>query len=289
MRIYGVDFTSAPSQGKARGKARGKAITVAEGELAGDALRIVRPPLKVRTFPAFEACLAAPGPWIAGLDFPFGQPRRLVRDLEWPPDWAGYVEEVAGMGRERFGERLEMYRASRPAGDKEHLRACDRPARAKSPMKWYGVPVGKMFYEGAPRLLRSEVSVLPCRPLPGADRIAVEAYPALVARWLTGPRQGYKASKGRATSKQEAARREIVRGLASDRLASRYGFRVELPGILATELVGDPTADLLDAVLAAVQAAWAWSRREDGFGIPPDADPAEGWIVDPATAERPRR
>lgn len=286
MRIYGVDFTSAPG----RGKARGKAITVAEGELAGDALRIVRPPLKVRTFPAFEACLAAPGPWIAGLDFPFGQPRRLVRHFaqqgDWPADWAGYVEAVAKLTKEELGERLEMYRASRPAGDKEHLRACDRPARAKSPMKWYGVPVGRMFYEGAPRLLRSEVSVLPCRPLPEADRIAVEAYPALVARWLIGPRHSYKASKGRATSHQEAARREIVRGLATDRLAGRYGFRVELPRILATELVGDPSADLLDAVLAAVQAAWAWSRRGAGYGIPPDADPAEGWIVDPATAPR---
>lgn len=283
MRIYGVDFTSAPG----RGTARGKAITVAEGELAGDALRIVRPPLRVRTFPAFEACLAAPGPWIAGLDFPFGQPRRLLRDLDWPADWSGYVAEVARLTKEELGGRLELYRASRPAGDKEHLRACDRAARAKSPMKWYGVPVGKMFYEGAPRLLRSEVSLLPCRPLPDAGRIAIEAYPALVARYLIGPRRGYKATKGRATSHQEAARREIVRGLVSERLASRYGFRVELPKILATELVAEPTADLLDAVLAAVQAAWAWSRREDGYGIPPDADPAEGWIVDPATAARP--
>ncbi len=62
---------------------------------------------------------------------------------------------------------------------------------------------------------------------------------------------------------------------------------MELPRILATELVGDPTADLLDAVLAAVQAAWAWGRRAHGYGIPPEADPAEGWIVDPATASAP--
>lgn len=276
MRVYGVDFTSAPRPAKA--------ITVAEGELDAATLRIARPPLRVRAFPAFEACLAAPGPWIAGLDFPFGQPRRLVRELGWPVDWAGYVEEVAQVTKAQLGELLEMYRASRPAGDKEHPRVTDRRARAKPAMKWHGVPVARMFYEGAPRLLRAPVSVLPCRPLPGEDRIAVEAYPALVARHLIGPRHAYKPTRGRPSSKQEAARREIVRGLASDRLAARYGLRVELPGILATELVGDPTADLLDAVLAAVQAAWAWTRRDQGFGIPPDADPAEGWIVDPATA-----
>jgi hypothetical protein len=276
MRIYGVDFTSAP------GKTR--AIAVAECELAGDRLRLVRPVLRVRSFGAFEECLAVAGPWVAGLDFPFGQPRRLVRDLGWPAEWAGYVAAVGEISREQLGGLLEMYRAARPAGDKEHLRAADRRARAKSPMKWYGVPVGRMFYEGAPRLLRSPVSIVPCRPVAGEDRIALEAYPALVARHLIGPRHSYKPSRGRPTSTQAAARREIVAGLASDRLASRYGLRVELPPALAAELVADPRADLLDAVLAAVQAAWAWARRDQGFGVPPDADPAEGWIVDPATA-----
>ena len=279
MRIYGVDFTSAPGASRA--------ISVAECWLDSDRLRLVRPVLRVRSFPAFEECLAVPGPWVAGLDFPFGQPRRLVRGLGWPAEWAGYVGAVGEISREQLGELLEMYRAARPAGDKEHLRSADRRARAKSPMKWYGVPVGRMFDEGAPRLLRSPVSVVPCRPVPGEDRVAVEAYPALVARHLLGPRHSYKATKGRPTSTQEAARREIVAGLASDRLASRYGLRVELPRALAAELVADPRADLLDAVLAAVQAAWAWSRRGAGFGVPPDADPAEGWIVDPATAVPP--
>lgn len=276
MRIYGVDFTSSPRPAKA--------ITVAEADLEAGTLRVARPPLRVRAFPAFEACLAAPGPWIAGLDFPFGQPRRLVRNLGWPEEWTAYVGEVAQLTKQQLGELLEMYRASRPAGDKEHPRATDRKARAKAAMKWHGVPVARMFYEGAPRLLRAPVSVLPCRPVPDEDRIAVEAYPALVARHLVG-RPAYKPSRGRPSSKQEAARREIVRGLASDRLAARYGFRVEISPVLATELVGDPTADLLDSVLAAVQAAWAWTRRDEGFGIPPDADAAEGWIVDPATAK----
>ena len=45
----------------------------------------------------------------------------------------------------------------------------------------------------------------------------------------------------------------------------------------------DPTGDTLDALLAAIQAGWAYSQRALNYGIPPDCDPAEGWIVDPAT------
>ena len=47
-------------------------------------------------------------------------------------------------------------------------------------------------------------------------------------------------------------------------------------------LVRDPAADALDSVLCAVQAAWAYSRREEDWGIPPECDPNEGWILDPA-------
>jgi len=34
-------------------------------------------------------------------------------------------------------------------------------------------------------------------------------------------------------------------------------------------------------VLCAIQAAYAHRQREHNYGIPPDCDPLEGWIIDP--------
>jgi hypothetical protein len=45
------------------------------------------------------------------------------------------------------------------------------------------------------------------------------------------------------------------------------------------QLVDEPGADRLDAVLALVLAAWALTRREMNWGLPADMDPLEGWIV----------
>jgi hypothetical protein len=278
MRVYGVDFTSAPSHAKP--------ITVAACRLEGDRLTVEQL-LALCDLATFERSLATPGPWLAAFDFPFGMPRRLGHALGWPGEWAGYVASVAALGRTSWEELLTMYKAAQGAGDKEHLRSTDRAARAKSPMKLYGVPVAKMFFEGAPRLLASGVSVVPCRPT--ADpRVAVEAYPALVARRLLGRGPGrYKAdSRREQTSSQEKARRELVAALASPRLGEAYGFDLSLDRHRGRELVADPTGDRLDAVLAAVQGAWAWRRRDRGWGTPPGCDAWEGWIVDPATEAR---
>jgi predicted RNase H-like nuclease len=46
--------------------------------------------------------------------------------------------------------------------------------------------------------------------------------------------------------------------------------------------VREPAADTLDSLLCAVQAAWAYTRRETDYGIPDECDPLEGWILDPA-------
>jgi hypothetical protein len=52
------------------------------------------------------------------------------------------------------------------------------------------------------------------------------------------------------------------------------------------EVVADPSGDKLDSVLCAVQAAWAYTRRANGYGIPANCDPLEGWIVDPNMVDR---
>ena len=45
--------------------------------------------------------------------------------------------------------------------------------------------------------------------------------------------------------------------------------------------VDEPSADALDSLLCAVQAAWAHTRRDEDWGVPPECDPNEGWILDP--------
>jgi hypothetical protein len=271
MRIYGLDFTSAPR--------RRKPITCAACDLDGDHLSLV----DFEEFPGFEpfeAFLQRPGPWIAGLDFPFGQPTRLIEALGWGRTWAEYVGVVAGKTKRAFLETLAAYRAQQPPGDKQHLRSADELADSRSPMMVYGVPVGRMFFQGAPRLLASGVSVIPCHPT-GDNRIVLESYPALVARRWIG-KQGYKSdTRRKQTAQHTAARQAIVDGLRANCRAF-YGFDLVLDDTLAAGFVADPGGDRLDAVLCAVQAAWAVTQPD--YGIPPGCDPAEGWIVDPAMA-----
>jgi hypothetical protein len=176
MKIYGLDFTSTPNHRKP--------ITCVICIFTDNRLSVAGlTPLF--DFAAFEAFLSQSGPWLAGLDFPFGQPRKLIQNLGWPDSWAGYVEKIAALGKPGFVATLAAYRQARPPGDKQPLRAADFRAASRSPMMLYGVPVGKMFFEGAPRLLKSGVSILPCRP--NADpRLVIEAYPALVARRWAG-------------------------------------------------------------------------------------------------------
>lgn len=271
MKIYGFDFTSAPC--------RKKPITCAVCELQ-DKLLCVQDCLRLTSFEYFEAFLRSNGPWLAALDFPFGQPGKLISNLDWPKTWEGYMQVIASMGKKEFEETLKRYRESRLTGDKLHLRATDVYAGARSPMMLHRVPVGKMFFEGATRLLKSEASILPCRPT-GGSRIVVEGYPALVARRFVGKRSYKSDERGKQTKDREEARLEIVRVLRSSEMLEWYGFGVELSEELGERLVGDAMADELDAVLCGVQGGWAWLRRGSGYGIPEVCEGIEGWIVDP--------
>ena len=270
-RIYGIDFTSAPS--------RNKPITCAVCILQDNLLR-VQNCLKLVTFGDFEAFLRSNGPWLAAFDFPFGQPSNLISNLEWPEKWEDYVRIIASMGKIKFEETLKRYAEGRAIGDKLHLRTTDALAGARSPMMLYRVPVGKMFFEGATRLLKSNVSILPCRPT-SDSRIVVEGYPALVARRFIG-KQSYKSDEHEKQTKgREMARWEIVHGLRSSEIVKWYGLSVELSDEMSERLVADPMGDELDAVLCSVQGAWSWLQRFSDYGIPVACRRIEGWIADP--------
>jgi hypothetical protein len=220
--------------------------------------------------------LQRPGPWIAGIDFPFGQSRTFIENIGWPGTWAGYVDHAARLGRDGFRAALDGYRAARAPGDKEHRRATDRATGAISPQKLYGTPVGLMFFEGAPRLRKAGVRI-PGLQDGDPERIVVEAYPGVLARRLIGKesyKQDTRVQADSAAGRDQARLLELILDGATQPI---YGLKVEADPSLAE----DPSGDRLDALLCAIQAAWAWSQRENGFGMPDPIDPLEGAIADP--------
>jgi hypothetical protein len=264
--VYGIDFTSAPS--------RRKPITCLRARFDGEALAFEEL-VPLYDFDGFEALLAKPGPWIAGIDFPFGQSRRLVENIGWPQAWEDYVREIGRLSRTAFRDALEDYKRDRLPGDKHHKRACDVLTRSQSPQTLYRTPVALMFYEGAPRLLESGVH-LPYNHDGDASRVVLEAYPGVAARRLIGE-TGYKSDDPRRqTTEQLHARRALMSRLAGEAGETFYGFRIDAP----PELADDPGADELDALICAVQAAWGHSQRR--YGAPRNLDRLEGWITDPA-------
>ncbi|MGZ3215096.1 DUF429 domain-containing protein [Paracoccus sp. T5] len=272
MNILGIDFTSSPS--------KRKPITCLHCTLEGEYLRTQSLEEWPR-YDTFEAVLAQPGPWIAGIDFPFGLARRFIATIGWPLTWDAYVRHAGEFGRAGFCEALNSYRENRANGDKEHRRATDQGAGSISPQKLYGVPVGLMFFEGAPRLLASGVTI-PHLKIGDPQRVVVEAYPGLLARQLIGRRSYKNDRRSKQTPDQHQARRDLLHALRKE-APSRYGFSVVAPDSLCE----DPGADHLDALLCAVQAAWAWRQRGSRFGAPEVVDPLEGWIADPFLTGRP--
>ncbi len=264
--VLGVDFTSAPRPRKP--------ITVARGRLVAGALALeaVDP---IYDWPAFEGLLAERGPWIGGFDFPFGLPREAVIDLGWPGAWPALVAHCAALGRTELRAAFDAYRASRPAGRKYPHRATDLPAGSHSPIKLVNPPVALMFLEGAPRLARAGVTI-PGLAAGDPQRVAVEAYPGLAARAIT--RASYKSDESR---KQTAERRRVRAAIVSrlERDGGSCGFPLDGTRTLLRSLVDDATGDRLDAVLAAMQAAWCLKRRARNWGLPRAIDPLEGWIA----------
>ena len=82
------------------------------------------------------------------------------------------------------------------------------------------------------------------------------------------------------TVEQKEARVRILKTLEQAGFQRRYGLMVSLTIKQKEALIQDSKADTLDALLCAIQAAWAFSQAN--HGIPEDVDGLEGWIADPA-------
>jgi hypothetical protein len=268
LPLIGVDFTSAPTAKKP--------IAVARGKVQGQRVSLQR----VDALPslvAFEALLREPGPWLGAFDFPFGLPRELVECLGWPREWLALMHHYAALTRPQIRANFAAFCAARPAGGKFAHRACDGPAGSSPSMKWVNPPVAYMLHAGVPRLIDAGVH-LPALHDGDATRIALEAYPGLLARELISQRS-YKSDERKKQSPERLiARKDIVDALEQGR--TRLALRLHLTHAQRDALVADAAGDRLDAVLCLMQAAWAAGRP--GYGLPAAVDPLEGWIVSAA-------
>ena len=270
MKILGVDFTSAPT--------RHKPITCAVANFADRTLHI-ESVQSLPTFADFEHMLAQSHSYVAGFDFPFSQPRRLIENLGWPTVWDELIHLISAMGKDAFESELRRYIAQQPIGDKLHSRSTDIRTHALSPMKLDFIPVGKMFFQGAPRLLAAGLNILPCHPTDDT-RIVLEVYPALVNRRLNRKQPYKQDAVSLQTDQHRIARSALLDTLLSPIFVQIYGFALKLESSLVTSAQSDKSGDTLDAILCALQAAWAFTMPN--FSIPPDCDPLEGWIIDPS-------
>lgn len=263
--VVGVDFSSRPTPRKP--------IVAAHGEVAQAVVRLDR----LQTWDCHEAFaewLATPGDWVGGFDFPFGLPRELVEHLGWPGQWPALVRHYASLSRAEIRDTFAAFCAARPPGGKFAHRRVDAPAGASPSMKWVNPPVAYMLHAGAPALLAAGVH------LPGLHdgdrrRVALEAYPGLLAREVLGSRSYKSDDRSRQTPERLIARKDLVEALVQGR--TRLGLRLRLASAQRDRLIDDASGDSLDAVLCMIQAGWAALRPD--HGLPADLDPLEGWIV----------
>ena len=269
--LLGCDFSSSPSTRKN--------IVLASGRLCGQRVQLLKTE-RFSTLDSWQQRLSQ-GPWLGGFDLPFGLPRELVHSLGWPTDWLACVQHFAAQSRADLRQQFKAFCDARPAGQKFAHRATDRPAGSSPSMKWVNPPVAWMMHAGVPRLLAVGAWLPAHQPDPGrtasgAGRVALEAYPGLLARELLGGSTSYKSDDpARQTPERQQARRHMLDALAAGH--SRLDLQLELTPAQAEALVADASGDALDAVLCLVQAAWAGQRG--AYGLPAHVDPLEGWIT----------
>lgn len=277
--LLGCDFSSSPS--------RRKPIVVAWGQLHGGVVVLERlEPLY--SLSEFSQCLSRPIAWVGGFDLPFGLPRELVQTLGWPQLWLACMHHYASLSRADIRAAFSGFCNTRPTGAKFAHRACDGPAGSSSSMKWVNPPVAFMLHVGVPRLLEAGVS------LPGlhepdaaatangstARRVALEAYPGLLARESLGRRSYKSDARAKQTHDRLIARKDLLHALEIGQ--TRLGLRLKLTHAQRDALVQDASGDSLDAVLCLIQAAWGQRQLAQGdarYGLPLAMDPLEGWIV----------
>jgi len=269
MMLIGCDFSSSPT--------KRKPIVVAVGHAKSSRVQLQNL-LRFDTLDSFSDWLKQPQAWVGGFDLPFGLPRELVEHLHWPNDWLKCMQHYTALSRAEIRDTFKAFCDARPVGGKFAHRATDTPAGSSPSMKWVNPPVAYMLHAGVPLLIEAGIT-LPRLHSADLSRIALEAYPGLLARELIGNTSYKSDDKAKQTPERLIARKQLLQALEVGQ--TRLGLRLKLTHAQHDTLVDDASGDSLDAVLCMVQAAWAQSQHEAGdvhYGLP-DCDPLEGWIV----------
>jgi hypothetical protein len=273
--LLGCDFSSSPS--------RRKQIVCTLGTQSSGRV-VVQTLERFDSIDAFSRFLRQHPAWIGAFDLPFGLPRELVLSLGWPEDWEDCVRHYAGLSRDEIRSLFSAFCDERPVGSKFAHRATDRPAQSSPSMKWVNPPVAFMLHAGVPCLLDAGAyfpGLQAGRPdAPGGGRIALEAYPGLIAKAVLGSRSYKSDDRVKQTPERLIARKDLLHALETGQ--TRWGLRLKLSHAQHEMLVDDASGDALDAVLCLVLAAWGEVQHQKGdpfYGLPPTMDSLEGWIL----------
>ena len=272
--LVGCDFSSSPS--------KRKPIVIALGSSNQGRIQL-QEILRFNNLDAWSEWLKLPQDWIGGFDLPFGLPRELVESLHWPNNWLACTEHFSAMSRDTIRQHFKAFCDARPVGQKFAHRKTDGPAGSSPSMKWVNPPVAFMLHAGLPRLLDAGVTFpglyTPHQDQIASKRIALEAYPGLLARELVGNRSYKSDDKAKQTPDRLIVRKQILQALEMGQ--TRLDLRLKLTHAQHDALVADASGDTLDAVLCMVQAAWAELQHNNDhpcYGLPM-FDSIEGWIV----------
>ena len=243
---------------------------------------------RLASLAAFEDWLRQEASWVGGFDLPFGLPRELVTHLGWPLCWLDCMRHYASLSREDIRDTFAAFCNARPVVHKFAHRATDKPAGSSPSMKWVNPPVAYMLHAGVPALIRAGVFLPGLHPgnpqeVDGRGhpkRVALEAYPGLLAREVLGNTSYKSDDKAKQTNERLIARKDLITALEHGQ--TRLNLRLKLSHAQRDTLIADASGDSLDAVLCLMQAAWAQACHEAGdalYGLPAQMDTLEGWII----------
>ena len=269
-QVIGCDFSSSPS--------KRKPIVFAIGTFNHGRVSLAKLE-HIQTLDGFSVWLKQQAHWVGAFDLPFGLPRELVETLGWATEWKACIDHYASLSREEIRTTFKAFCDARPVGGKFAHRATDLPAGSSPSMKWVNPPVAYMLHAGVPRLLEAGVH-LPVLHAGDEKRVALEAYPGLLAREILKNRSYKSDDKAKQTPERLIARKDLVTQLELGQ--TRLNLRLKLTHAQRDALIDDASGDSLDAVLCMLQAAWALQQHEKGvknYGLPAKTDPLEGWIL----------
>jgi len=269
VALLGCDFSSSPT--------RRKPIVLAWGRCQGARVHLERLQ-RCDSLTEWGQVMAQEAEWVGGFDLPFGLPRALVAHLNWPQTWRACMDHYASLDRAQIRATFKAFCDARPVGQKFAHRATDGPAGSSPSMKWVNPPVAFMLHAGVPVLIQAGVH-FPGLHAGDTRRVALEAYPGLLARAVLGGRSYKSDDRAKQTPERLIARKDLIHAME---MGQALEMRLVLSHAQRDALVEDASADSLDAVLCLMQAAWAAQRRAQGdllCGLPAQLDPLEGWIV----------